>query len=231
MKPFPGILTRSKLNGSPYVLTPEQQAWLCRWFPETENARLAKAMGVAQSTMHRLARGFGLTKSEKGLRGIRKRQAAKAKRICEKNGYYDSIRGKSPHPNSIVGTHRMWQEIRDGKREHPFAILKHKHPRRYKQCMQRKSEERRHAMKMERARMLYGLPRKTKLTKVVLTPYKRTQLARRYNALRRGYILADTCAEGSGHRYTIYYDNTTTRSPRFEQNCIKDGFRFKPWEN
>ena len=75
--------------------------------------------------------------------------------------------------------------------------------------------------------MMYGLERKTKLKVVVLVPYKRSQLHHRCNALRRGYLLDEDCSEGSPGRYVIYYDDETQRSPKFEENCIKDGFTFK----
>ena len=213
------------------MLTDEQQEWLKRWFPVVENSRIAQAMGISIASVHRFTRQWGLTKSEKGMRAIRKRQAAKTKKKCEESGYYDSIRGRTPHINSIVATKRMWQDVRDGKREHPLKVLKKKHPKRYRMLRQRQSDARKLAIKMERARMLYGLPRKTRIRQVVMTPYTRSQNNRRYNASKRGYILADTCAEGSGHRFVIYYDNTTPRSPRFERNCMKDGFRFKEWES
>lgn len=123
----------------------------------------------------------------------------------------------------------MWQDIREGKREHPTRIMAREHPRRYREWIKRKSEERKATIRKEKIRMRWGLPRKTNIKVVVMQPYTRSQIAHRYNAMRRGYILADDCSEGSGHRYTIYYDNTTTRNEAFERNCINDGFRFKEW--
>ena len=119
MKKFPGTLQRADTNGHPYILTPEQQEWLCRWFPSVENSRLCKASGMSNTTLHRFARSFGLTKSEKGYHAIMLRQAKTCKRTCEKNGYYDSIRGKAPSAATTEGTRKMWQDIREGKRDHP----------------------------------------------------------------------------------------------------------------
>lgn len=230
MKPFPGTLTRGTRGGRKYILTDEQREWLCQWFPVTENTRLMKASGMSHSTLHRFARDLHLTKSEKGLRAIKRRQAAHIRRVCERNGWYDKIRGKVPSEATRAATARMWQEIRDGKREHPTRIMARQNPRRYKLWMKRKSEERKETIRMEKIRMKWGLPRKTKIKLVVMQPYRRSQVAHRFNALRRGYIIADDCSEGSGHRYTIYYDNTTPRSEAFERNCIKDGFRIMAWE-
>jgi hypothetical protein len=90
LDPFPGVLTAqfvdrpftTKLGKAgcqrvkAWVLTDEQRAWLCKWFPEEENSRLMKASGMSHSTLHRFAREFGLTKSPKGIKRIKKRQAA-----------------------------------------------------------------------------------------------------------------------------------------------------------
>ena len=114
-RPF---ITKTGRNGCQHiktiVITDEQRAWLCRWFPEVENSRLMEASGMSHSTLHRFAREFGLTKSEKGIRGIKRRQAAHIKRMCEQNGYYDSMRGRPVSEACRRATAQMWQDIRDG---------------------------------------------------------------------------------------------------------------------
>ena len=231
MKQFPGILTRSDRNGRPYIITDEQREWLCKWFPVTENKRLMKASGMTHAMLHRLARRYGLTKSEKGLRAIKKRQAAHIKRLCTKNGYYASLKGRKPTKAMLEGTQRMWQDIREGKREHPYQVMRRKHPRKYKEYMKRKSEQRKEIIRKEVIRMKWGMPRKTNLHVAVMQPYRRSQILHRYNAAKYGYILADTCLEGSGHRFVIYYDDNTPRRRIFERNCIRDGFRFERWQD
>lgn len=227
MKKFPGTLQKADTNGHPYILTPEQREWLCRWFPTVENNRLCKASGMSNTTLHRFARQFGLKKSEKGYHAIMRRQAKTCKRTCEKNGYYDSIRGKAPSKATTEGTRKMWQDIREGKRDHPAFIMKRTNPKKYQLWMEHKAAERRETIRKEKLRMLYGLERKTKLKTIVINPYTRSQTAHRHNALKRGYLLDMDCSEGSPGRYIIYYDDETKRSARFEANCIKDGFTFK----
>lgn len=243
IEPFPGVLaqqwverpftTKTGKTGCQrvraWVLTPEQREWLCRWFPEEENSRLMKASGMCHSTLHRFARELGLTKSEKGLRRIKKRQAAHIKRVCERNGYYDSIRGRGPSEACRQATARMWQDIRDGKREHPIRIMKRENPRKYRQYVQRKSESRKKTIRLEHARLTFGLERKTRLKCIVLCKYTRSQACHRHNALRRGYIVMEDCSEGSGERYNIYYDQDTRRAPPFERNLQADGFRVLQW--
>ena len=237
IEPFPGEITR-KLVDKPYitktgkmgcqrissiVLTDEQQAWLCRWFPEVENGVLMQASGLTHSSLHRFARELHLTKSEKGLKGIKRRQAAHIKRLCERNGYYDSLRGRQPSAAAVEATKKRWQEVREGKREHPIKAIKRKNPRRYKKMMQKRSEERKETIRKERRRELYGLERKTKL-RLPMSKYTKRQVSHRYNALKRGYYVMLDCSEGSGERYNIYYNEDTKRSDYFERNLINDGF-------
>lgn len=230
LPPFPGQLTKQKKGYAyAYVLTDEQREWLCKWFPEEENSRLMKASGMSHSTLHRFAREFGLTKSEKGWKRIKKRQAAHIKRVCEKNGYYDSLRGRQPSEACRKATAQMWQDIRDGKREHPARIMKRQNPRKYRKWMQRKSEERKETIRKETRRVLYGLQRQTRLKCIVMCKYTKRQTSHRYNALKRGYIIMEDCSEQGGERYNIYYDNDTERAPIFEKNLIKDGFHLKRW--
>lgn len=49
--------------------------------------------GIGFPTLQRFKRELGL---EKDMKAIRKQQAKDAKKICERNGYYDSLRGKAP---------------------------------------------------------------------------------------------------------------------------------------
>jgi len=208
-----------------YVLTAEQEAWLREVYPECENSRIVKASGMKGSTLHRFARSLGLTKSEKGLKGIMKRQAQKAKRINERSGYYDSLRGKTPSPAAVEGSRRMWEEVREGKRENPWAIFKRTKPHASRALSKKRSAERKEMIRKERRRMELGLTRKTKLTVVVMRPYTRSQTAHRSNALKRGYIVSADCSEQGGERWIIWWDDETDRSERFERNLVKDGFR------
>lgn len=227
MKPYPG---KTEKRGYSYVLNEQQAEWLRQWFPVVENARIAKAMGVSESTMHRLARRYGLVKSEQGMQGIKRRQVKRIVRTCKKNGYYERIKGKHPSDATMEGTARMWEEIRQGKRPHPLQLLKRNSPRKYKKLMAWKSDDMRERIEAEKRRVKWGLPRKTRLTIAVTIPYTPSQRQRRYSAALRGYILAADCGEGSGNRFVIYFDNDTRRAPIFERNCIADGFRFEPWD-
>ena len=230
MNKFPGKIGKEK-NGRTWwlVLNDEQKKWLCKWFPITENYRLAKAMGIGIYKLHCFARELGLVKSEKGLKAIKRRQVAKALKTNIKNGCYDRKRGHPCSDATMAGNRRRWEEERAGLRENAQRRMKRENPDRYKAWMEKRSQERKESIRKEKMRVIYGLPRQTNLKAVVMCPYKRSQLHHRTNALKRGYILTEDHSEGNPDRYIIYYDNDTKRNLRFEKNCISDGFRICKW--
>lgn len=235
---FPGMLGRSVVSREyvtrtgrtgvqhtqKIVLTPEQEAWLRRWFPETENGVLAQAAGMSPSSLSRLARDFGLKKSEAGMHAIMKRQGKKAKKSNERNGLYERLRANGPSEATKAGTAKMWEDIRAGRRLHPMHVLKARHPRRYRKMIEQRSATRRELIRKEKWRVYYGLRQQSALPFIRVNNYTKSQSNHRYNAQRRGYFVMEDCSEASGERYNIYYDQDTQRSERFERNLRADGF-------
>lgn len=227
MKPFPGTITKhGGANGLKIQLDDAQKAWLIKWFPITENARIAKAMGVSQGTVRKLAKECGVPgKSQAGIKAIQRRQTKAMVKTFNKLGLYDAKRGHPPSEATMEGNRRRWQEVKEGKRESPLAMLKRTSPERYQARLNHLSKTRKDIIHKEQLRLKYGLSRKTKLTMIKMQPYTRSQLHHRCNALRRGYLLSADISENSPDRYTIFYDRETKRSEIFEANCIADGFR------
>lgn len=225
IEPFPG-----KLRKRPIVLTRKQVAWLRKWYPEEENKLIVEASGLSLRTLYRLARKLGLNKSSEGLQRIRERSTERLKRSCEENGYYDSLRGRPVSEACLRGVAKMWQDIRDGKREHPLKVIRQQSPEKYSQLSRLRSESRKELIRREQLRVKYGLSRKTALRNVVEVAYTTRQVLHRCNAVKRGYIVMEDCSERGGERYNIYYDAQTKRAPVFEKNLIKDGFCVKPWK-
>lgn len=225
MKKFPGEVARRREHRC--ILNDEQQAWLRRRFPVTENCRLAKAMGISLYKLKELIQEYGLTKSEAGLKAIRRRRDKAAAKTNERNGCYDRKRGHPVSEATIAGTRRRWEEYRNGLREHPLQTIQRTDPERYEALRVTRSQNRRELIAKEKRRIIYGLERKTSIKVVVMKAYTRSQRHHRHNALLRGYLLDEDCSEGQPGRYVIYYDEKTERSERFERNCIADGFRFE----
>lgn len=197
-----------------YYLTDEQKTEFARLYPVTPNREIMGLFGISFSTMQRFKKNLGV---EKDMDVIKRKHIAQVKKTCEKNGYYDSIRGKKPAEQCYDAVRKWWA---DGNR--PLQILKEKNPRKYRKVCKDMSERRKKQIQSERRRVAMGLEQKTKLN-LPQFEYTTPQRSHRYNALKRGYILGDV-RELMGERYTIYFDKNTERSERFERNLIKDGF-------
>ena len=73
-----------------YYLEGELKERFCKLFPKNSNRRMMAWFGISFSTLQRFKREFGL---EKDMKSIIRQQSKDTKRICERNGYYASIRG------------------------------------------------------------------------------------------------------------------------------------------
>lgn len=99
----------------------------------------------------------------------------------------------------------------------------------FEAIMQRKGERMRELYRKERLRLLYGLPKQTRIY-TPLKNYNGAQSSCRRHALEKGYVLNTDCKEGSPSRWVIYYDDKTRRDEVFERNCNKNGFRVQEWK-
>ena len=214
---FPEPVPVSK-QGQKIVLNEAQLEWLAKWYPICRNEQIREATGLKSSTLARLRRKNGISKTKSMMLKAARANGKKGARALRKNGYYDSLKGRKPTPAMIAG----FQRYRESDNYLPtWEIVKRKNPRKYRQLVKKMSEGRKALFKSERLREAYGLPKKTKLR---TTAYTRSQISHRYNALRRGYLLGDAQLE----RWCIFYDEQTERSMRFEKNLIKDGFKILP---
>ena len=206
-----------KYGQKEYYLTPELEAEFIRLYPITMNPVMMDWFGISFSTLQRFKRKYGLVKNR---RIILKKHAAQVKKICKKNGYYQSLKGKAPSPQC----HEAYQrKVAEGFSS--IRALKQNSTRRYNSYLKRKSEARRAVWADERRRVRIGLSQKTRLN-MPQFPFTRQQANVRYRALNWGYILGDR-RENLGERYIIFYDNNTRRSPIFEQNLDSYGFTLR----
>lgn len=59
--------------------------------------------------------------------------------------------------------------------------------------------------------------------------YTSNQTRRRLKAKKLGYILHPDKSDEGGHRYTLYYDESTMRDEKFEHASWRAGFEVKRW--
>ena len=86
---------------------------------------------------------------------IRKELVRDIKRTCEKNGYYDSLRGRGMPENALIGLRKLYEEGFSA-----ISRLKEKSPRKYKKYLEKMSESHKDMWRKERLRAKYGLERK-----------------------------------------------------------------------
>lgn len=194
-----------------YYLEGELKEQFCNLFPKNSNRRLMKWFGISFSTLQRFKRELGL---QKDMRAIRKQLAKDIKKTCEKNGYYDSLRGHAPSEACQEATRKLRAEG-----FHPIKQLKAKNHRKYKRLMQRKSEECKELWHKERLRMVYGLERRTKL-RLPLNSLSHAASACKYMMIRQCNYFPDP----DGDSHIICYDSQTRRSEKREATAIRHGF-------
>ena len=195
-----------------YYLEGELKERFCKLFPKNSNRRMMAWFGISFSTLQRFKREFGL---EKDMQAIRKQQAKDVKKICERNGYYASIRGKKPSEASIEATRKL-----RASGFHPLKQLKANNPRKYKRMLRKRSEQRKELWRKEQLRAFYGLERKTNL-RIPDAPMTRKAIAHKYAMIKACNYFADPLGD---HRI-ICYDSETQRSARREATAAKHGLK------
>jgi hypothetical protein len=189
------------MKGKKVILSSVEQDWIVRNFADLTNAELCGKVGISESTLHRFARAHGLTKSGE-LMARTQANAAKAARASHiVHGTYP------PKGYCIPGSERY--QFQKG-----VTSAERLGESREAERVRRSTESRRKTWRLEHARMLFGLPRETKL-KVVKHPHG--DACRRHYLKRRGYLVE----RGS---YDVYYTPYTRRCPRLEE--VARPFRF-----
>ena len=216
-KPRYQVPTRLVHGLTAFYLTPELEAHFVRLYPITLNRDMMRIFGISFSTMQRFKRQLGLTKNKNVI--IRK-QAEVCKKVCEENGWYDSLRGKAPS--------EACQEAARLKREsgfNPWLTLKKQNRRKYNRLMVKRSEQRKEAMRRDRMRINWGIEPEHNFV-LPYDPYGRKRMTYRNTCKQVGYIPGN--ARIQAERWTIYYDENTKRGAIREQHGIELGFKFEP---
>lgn len=195
-----------------YYLEGELKERFCKLFPKNSNRRMMAWFGISFSTLQRFKREFGL---EKDMKAIRKQQSKDTKRICERNGYYASLRGKAPSEACLEAARKL-----RASGFHPIKQLKATNPRKYKRLLRKKSEQRKELWRKEQLRAFYGLERKTKL-RIPSSPLPHRASAHKHAMIRCCNYFADP----SGDPHIICYDSETQRSARREATAAKHGLK------
>ena len=200
----------AKSGAMEYYLEGELKERFCKLFPKNSNRRLMTWFGISFSTLQRFKRELGL---EKDMQTIRKQQAKDTKRICERNGYYASLRGKAPSEACMEATRQL-----RASGFHPMKQLKANNPRKYKRLMHKRSEQRKELYRKEQLRAFYGLERQTNL-RIPSSPLSHSASSHKHAMIKSCNYFADPL----GDPHIICYDSETQRSARREATAAKYG--------
>jgi hypothetical protein len=193
-------------NTGKIELTPEQERWLVRHFRHTTNPEIARRLGISETTMHRFARKLGLTKSRQHMRKTQRNAADKAKESHIRNGTYPPKGYIIPRSEEFRFKAGVTPVERLGKRKE-------------RQRIERSAESRRKTFREERARALFGVPRRTGL-RVVREPRGKT--CQRWYLRKRGYIIDEA-------NLIAYWTDETRRATILEKRPRR-WYWFRPME-
>ena len=194
-----------------YCLEGELKELFVKNFPIHSNRRIMQWFGLSHSTTQRFARGLGL---KKDMARIRKELVRDIKRTCEKNGYYDSLRGRGMPENALIGLRKLYEGGFSA-----ISRLKEKSPRKYKKYREKMSESHKDMWRKERLRAKYGLERKTNLN-IPFHPMTHKQSSCKHYMIKKYNYFADP-----DDRHAVCYDSQTRRSERSERTAIRHGLR------
>ena len=187
------------------TLTPRQESWLVKHFPNTKNDEIMAKLGLSHSTLHRMARQLGLKKTRQFISKCQAATTAAAKASHLRNGTY-------PPKGYIIPRSEEFR-FKPGHTEKPSTKRKR---------LAKGAETLRQTIREERARVNFGFEQRTKL-RLIRQP--RRVICLRHNLKKRGYIVK----RGS---MVVYYDQNTARSERIESRVMGDkhysAFIFKP---
>lgn len=203
------------------TLTEKQVAWIVKHFKHTKNDDIMAKFGIGESTLHRIARKYGLKKSRQQQRKTQWNATCHAHEACRRYGVYEET------------SERMKQqavERRERGERIPGSFLPRQSnrdrlsPERFKKCIEKATETMRELRRKERLRMHWGMPQQTKLNLSYdgCVSRLRKKATHRHLFRMHGYLV-----ERGGN--TVYYDEQTTRRPKMEENAHLYGLKVKMW--
>lgn len=188
------------------ILNPEQERWLIAHFKHTKNDVIMARLGLSHSTLHRIARELGLTKTRQFMKKTQMAAALKAKEVCIATGRYAALKGTQPP---------RCEEFRFKKGESARSRLS---PKRRAEMDRKRRESWKQTRAKDKARFTFGFDQKTKFRFV---KQSKSKVCYRSNMKKKGYIV-------NLEHNVFFYPNEEMRRLRAERNGAKYGIKFKP---
>ena len=181
------------------------EEWIIAHYKHTRNDEIKAKFGISDGALHRFARKHGLKKT------------AQFRKKCQKNASDAAARSHLAHGTYPAKGHRI-------PRSEEFQFRAGQKIARSPEEIARRTETRKRTIAEDRARVLFGLPQKTK---VKVTKQPRKKISQRSYLRKLGYIVA----RGSD---TAYFTPDTRRSMAIENRKFGDKdyqyFEYKAYE-
>ncbi len=217
-KKDPSIYAGSR-GGKP--LGESQVKWIIKHFQHTKNNDILEKFGIGESTLHRIARKYGLKKSKPFLKKIQTEVTEKARQTCEAFGLYEELAERKRA--EMQAYKERGEEIPHGFRK-GVSSIERLGRKKFEETMRKAQETRRQTVKRERRRLIFGLEQRTKI-KLHINGFderQRRKTSHRYLFKKRGYIV-----ERGGN--VMYWDENTSRSTQMEANAPLYGLTIRQY--
>ena len=200
-KPIPQATHRGK------TLTEKELAWLTRHYKHTKNEDIMAKIGISHSSLHRIAREQGLTKSKQFITKMQTQAKDAAYESHKRNRTFPPKGYRIP--NSDKGCFKKGHNLKAKLGKKRFAEMQQK-----RQASWRKTYD-----SDRRRAIVWGFEQRTKFR---FLQQPRSKIAYRYNLRKKGYI------EDPDDHNTYYFPNEDMRRPRMETYAAKYGIHFYP---
>lgn len=197
-KPIRQAVSRGK------EISDSELAWLIRHYKHTRNDDIMVRLGISHSSLHRIAREKGLSKSKQFMKKTQDEAQKAAAESHRKNGTY-------PPKGFIIPNSPRFPKGQSNRDRLT--------PKKYAECQEKRRRSWRKTYDSDKRRTLaWGFEQRTKFRFVRQSKRK---ISCRYNLRKRGYI---ECPEGHN---LYFYLNEEMRRPIIERNAKEFGIRFQ----
>lgn len=203
-KPIRKVATRGR------QLTEKELAWVIRHYKHTKNDEIMERLGISHSSLHRIAREHGLTKSRQFMKKTQDEAQVAAAESHRRNGTYP------PKGFRIPGSENNGFKKGQSNKDRLS-------PKRYAEMEEKRRVSWRETYDRDKRRTLsWGFEQRTKFRFVKQT---KSKLCYRYNLRKKGYI------ESPEDHNLYFYPSEEMRRPIMESHATKYGIRFKQLSN
>lgn len=202
--------------------TAEEEAWVVEHFPNTPNAEIMQRIDIAESTLYRIARRYGLKKEKRYLSRMRRANLKEASRKCKELGVYkeNAERAKAMWEKTKMRPREEWPGYKPGLKPWQQPGMTR---RKYVRGRQKTEENMKHQRKMEWFRIMSGEKQQTRLR-------LRTNITRRASIHK--YMMIKDCNYFAidGEVLLLCYDEQTRRSMKREATARRLGLKVEAAE-